>query len=108
VLMLRPLPVKEPESLVEILTRRVKDHHGNAFSWQTYQYMRDHNRTLSELMASTRDRIYVRVQGRDGEKIEGQYCTGNYFSLLGIRPARGRLIGPLDDRMGAPAGVAVV
>jgi putative ABC transport system permease protein len=106
-LMLRSLPVKEPQSLVELLTRRGKGH-GNAFSWQTYQYLRDHNRTLSELMASHRDRIYTRAQGLEGEKVEGQYCTGNYFSMLGIRPARGRLIGPEDDHMGSPARVAVV
>ena len=107
VLMLRSLPVKDPERLVELLTRRGKGH-GNAFSWQTYQYLRDHNRTLSELMASHRDRLYTRAQGLEGEKIEGQYCTGNYFSMLGIRPVLGRLIGPEDDLMGSPARVAVV
>jgi len=108
VLMLRSLPVKELESLVELLTRRVKDHHGNAFSWQTYQYFRDHNHTLSELLASNRDRLYTQVQGLEAEKIEGQYVTGNYFSMLGIQPARGRLISAEDDHMGSPARVAVV
>ncbi|SPF32234.1 conserved membrane hypothetical protein [Candidatus Sulfopaludibacter sp. SbA4] len=108
VLMLRSLPVKEPQSLVEVLTRRVKDHHGNAFSWQTYQYLRDRNRTLSELMASNRDRLYTKAEGLEAEKIEGQYVTGNYFSMLGIQAARGRLISAEDDRMGSPARVAVV
>ena len=105
--MLRSLPVKEPERLVELLTRRGKGH-GNAFSWRTYQYLRDHNRTLSEMLASHRDRLYTQAQGLEGEKIEGQYCTGNYFSMLGIQPVLGRLIEPEDDHMGSPARVAVV
>jgi predicted permease len=106
VLMLRPLPVKEPDRLVEILTHRGKGH-GNAFSWQTYQFLRDGS-NLWELAASHRNSLYTRVEGLGTEKIEGQYCTGNYFPMLGIQPALGRLIGPEDDRMGAPATVAVV
>src|SRR5437899_1099450 len=66
VLMLRSLPVKEPERLVELLTRRGKGHF-NAFSWQTYQYLRDHNSTFSEVLASHRDRLYTRVQGLEAE-----------------------------------------
>jgi predicted permease len=107
VLMLRSLPVREPEQLVEVL-RNSGDHRGNAFSWQSYQYLRDHSRTLSELMASHRDRLYMQVQGLEAEKVEGQYVTGNYFSMLGLRPALGRLIGAEDDHMGSPAAVAVV
>src|SRR5581483_4812286 len=33
--------------------------------------------------------------------------TGNFFSSLGIRPAAGRLIGPDDDRAGAPLVAAL-
>ncbi|HXA50710.1 MAG TPA: ABC transporter permease [Candidatus Acidoferrum sp.] len=106
VLMLRPLAVKEPDRLVEILTHRGKGH-GNAFSWQTYRYLRDGS-SLWELAASHRNSLYTRVEGLGTEKIEGQYCTGNYFPMLGIQPALGRLIGPEDDRMGSPATVAVV
>src|SRR5580704_5976387 len=43
---------------------------------------------------------------RSGENIpasplHAEYVTGNYFSLLGISAAAGRVIGPADDRSGA-------
>src|ERR1700737_3939924 len=50
-LMLRLLPVHDPERLVELLTRRGAEHF-NAFSWQTYTYLRDHNHVFSSLIAS--------------------------------------------------------
>ncbi|HEY2013371.1 MAG TPA: ABC transporter permease [Bryobacteraceae bacterium] len=107
VLMLRSLPVKEPGRLVELLTRRGKGRF-NAFSWQTYQHLRDRNQTFSDILASTRDRFYTQPEGLEASKIEGQYVTGNFFSMLGVRPALGRLIAPADDRMGSPTPVAVV
>jgi putative ABC transport system permease protein len=107
-LMLRSLPVKDPGSLVELLTRRGPFNHFNAFSWQTYQYLRDQNQTCVELVASTRDRYYLRIEGLEAEKVEGQYVTGNFFGALGVRPAIGRLIVPEDDHMGSAGPVAVV
>ena len=35
-------------------------------------------------------------------------AVGNFFPVLGVKPALGRLIGPQDDRMDAPAPVAVL
>src|SRR5262249_13530611 len=34
--------------------------------------------------------------------------TGNYFPMLGVRPALGRLISPADDHLGSPASIAVL
>jgi predicted permease len=41
------------------------------------------------------------------EVVSAQVVSGNYFSVLGLGPATGRLIGPGDDRPDAPA-VAVI
>src|ERR1051326_3002919 len=108
VLMLRSLPVQDPGSLVEVLTKRGAGNHFNSFSWQTYQYFRDHARTITGLTASYRDRNYTRVEGLEPAKLETQFVTGNYFSMLGVRPAIGRLIAIDDDQVGSPARVAVV
>lgn len=107
VLMLRSLPVKDPGSLVEVFTHRGKGHF-NSFSWQTYRHFRDNGHTFSDLVASYRDRLYTWVPGLDPEKVEAQLVTGNYFPMLGVRPALGRLISPEDDHMGSPAHVAVL
>ena len=39
--------------------------------------------------------------------VTGETVTGNYFELLGLRPVRGRLLAPEDDRPSAPR-VAVI
>jgi putative ABC transport system permease protein len=35
------------------------------------------------------------------EHVQGLFVSGNFFSMLGVRPALGRLLTPLDDRPGA-------
>ena len=40
---------------------------------------------------------------------DGEFVDGNYFRMLGVKPAAGRLIGPEDDRtQAASSAVAVV
>jgi len=39
--------------------------------------------------------------------LEGAFVSGNYFEVLGTRPALGRLLTPDDDRPGAPASVVL-
>jgi predicted permease len=52
--------------------------------------------------------LSVRRQGETaGRPVRGEYVTGNYFSMLGVRAFGGRMFGPDDDRAGAPP-VAVI
>jgi putative ABC transport system permease protein len=43
----------------------------------------------------------------DAERLDGQYVSGDYFRVLGVRPAIGRDFTPADDAPGAPP-VAIV
>jgi hypothetical protein len=52
--MLRMLPVHEPGRLVELLHRFPGEPHFNGFSWQSYRYFLDSNRTLSGLIGTAR------------------------------------------------------
>lgn len=113
-LMLRMLPVREPEQLVELLTRHPGEGHWNTFSWQSYEHFRDNNHVFSGLIATGQSpfsgggSLYVRGEGLEPENVNGQYVTGNFFPVLGVKPALGRLIGPADNQMGSSANVAVV
>jgi len=89
--MLRPLPVPDPGSLVEPLYLYPTDPWLNGATFDQYQFLRDHTLTLAGLAAS--------APGKDAEMVDG-----NYFALLGLKPAIGRLIGPQDEG----AGVAVL
>jgi predicted permease len=108
--MLRLLPVEQPERLVELLAKYPGQGRDNAFSWQGYEYMRDHTQVLSGLIADCPNyaHFHVRVEGSAWENVDGDLVSGNFFSTLGIKPVMGRMIVPKDDRMGASRDVAVV
>jgi predicted permease len=112
--MLRKLPVPEPQRLAELLHRFPGEPHLNGFSGRQYRYFLDRNRVFSGIIGTMRPAnpggswFRVRMAASDTQSVEGVYVTGNYFSVLGLTPALGRLIGPDDDRPGAPSPVAVV
>jgi len=107
-LMLRMLPVEHPRQLVELLFKAPGQDHFNAFSWQSYEHYREHNHVFSGLIASADTPFAVRGDGLEPEIVHGGYVTANYFSVLGVNPALGRLIGPEDGSAESPANVAVV
>ena len=109
-LMLRLLPVREPGQLVELLTRYPGDPRVNAFSWSSYGHFRDHNHVFSGLIGTSGpSRLNVRSESLEPETLTGEYVVGNFFPVLGVKPAIGRLIGPEDDPNGATGfAVAVV
>jgi predicted permease len=107
-LMLRMLPVEHPGQLVELLFKAPGQDHFNAFSWQSYQHYREHNHVFSGLIASSDTPFAVHGDGLEPEILHGGYVTPNYFSVLGVNPALGRLIGPEDGSVESSANVAVV
>ena len=112
--MLRQLPVAHPEQLVELLHRFPGEPRLNGFSWRAYRLFVDHNHVFSELIGTVPSpnprgsSFNVQLGASGPEIVNGVYVTGGYFPVLGVRAALGRLIGPDDDRAGAPAPVAVV
>ena len=75
------------------------------FSYPLYEYLRDHTPEYEQLAASQTNRpdLSVRRQGGNAaETFSGELVSGNYFSVLQLRAAAGRLISPEDDRPGAP------
>ena len=108
-LMLRSLPVRNPRQLVELLNTYPGDPRLNNYSFDAYQYMRDHNQVFSDLIACSASRLSMRGEGLAATAADGEFVDGNYFPMLGVKPAAGRLIGPDDDRPPAvSSAVAVV
>lgn len=108
-LMLRPLPVREPSQLVELLSVFPGDPRLNSFEWKYYERFRDQNQVFSGLTGISPASFRVSFDGRDAEALEGGYVAGNFFSMLGIEAEIGRLISPVNDRLGsAEIAVAVV
>ncbi len=110
--LIRTLPVNHPEQLVRLRYTGESPGHTNNyggddqdfFSYPMYRDLRDKNSVFSGLMAN--DEKYVGVQWNDrSEFAEAELISGNYFEVLGLQPALGRLLLPSDD---VPNGSPVV
>jgi predicted permease len=102
-LMLRPAAVQQPHQLVGLYrTVRGETSH-NRFS---YPYFREFGEralpqgAYSGLVAYLFTPLHA-ATGVETLRLHGKLATGNYFAVLGIRPAVGRLFGPEDDQPGA-------
>lgn len=102
--LIRSLPVSHPEQLVRLRYSSESPGHTNAFggddqdffSFPMYRDLRDKNGVFSGLIAN--DEKYVGVQWNNrSEIIEAELVSGNYFQVLGLNPALGRLLLPSDD-----------
>ena len=109
-LMLRMLPVQDPEELVELMQKYPGEPHGNGFwSRDSFEHIRDNNHVFSGVIASSGPaRLSVRGESLEAETVNGEYAAGEFFAILGIQPTIGRLIGPEDVRTGGAGSTAVV
>lgn len=55
------------------------------------------------------DPMPLSLDARGGvDRVFGLVVSGNYFSVLGVRPSRGRVFGPAEDGVEGPHRVAVI
>jgi len=98
-LILELLPVKHPEELV-LLTAQGR-HYGsntgrNAISYPMYQDFRDKNRVFSGMFCKYGTTLSLSFEGRT-ELVSGELVSGNYFPVLGVGAAVGRVFNASDD-----------
>jgi predicted permease len=104
----RPMPVDHPEALVSIGSgpdRHVELPHGVSF--RDLQDYRQETTAFVDLLGYAVEVAGLTV-GTTTERITMYSVTDNYFTLLGVRPALGRLIGPNEGRARGDAPVIVL
>ncbi len=88
-LVLRPLPVDHPEQLRVLENNQF--HLGQSFP--DYRDLRDQNQVFSGLLGSRV--VQLELDSHEGAaRTWGYLATGNYFDVLGVRPALGRFFHP--------------
>jgi predicted permease len=105
--MFRPLPVDRPDELMSISTR---DRHAavpHGLSFPDLQDYRTQSAVFTDLLGYT-PRAAALDAGRGAERVTLAMVTDNYFSLLGVQPAFGRLIQPNEGRARGDAPVLVL
>lgn len=106
-LLRQPPALHEPDRLVQIGRS-----YENAPRWDNWSNpsLREIERatvgTVFEGVAGLAGRQFVIGQGVDAESVVGEYVTGNYFEVLGVRAALGRVLERSDDV--TPGGHPVV
>jgi putative ABC transport system permease protein len=102
--LLRMLPVQNPKELVRFqwsgaFSGSVSSFGGaqfDYFSYPMYKDLRDRNSAFSGVAAGVK--ASVGVSWRDqAENEDAELVTGNYFDMLGLKPAAGRLFNQSDD-----------
>jgi putative ABC transport system permease protein len=103
---LRPLPYDRDNRVVRIWeTQASLDIDGFSVSLPNYVSWRERSQTM-DLAAWMASSVTLPSAG-DPVRVDARQTSFNYFSVLGVKPAQGRLFEPSDDVAGA-AGVAVI
>ena len=98
--LLTALPYREPGRLV-MLWETTKDLPQIMVSYPDYLDWRTRARTFEDIaIYNGFDNFNLTGRGEPA-RVRGALASGNLFTLLGVRPQVGRLIGPADDRPGA-------
>ncbi len=107
--LLRPLPVEDPERLVAVLGTDARNSTAQLqflpMSYLNYQDLRDKNEVLTGMAAFTQAGVNLSGAGNP-EQLNAALVSGNYFDVLGVRAALGNTF----DREQAkkPGGYPVV
>ncbi len=97
-----------PNEIVQLFSQNRKDPQAyRGFSYPTYRDIREQNTVFSGLLAHTMAMVGIGEKG-DTRRAFAGVVSANYFSVLGIEPARGRAFLPEEETPGRGAEVAIV
>ena len=100
-LLLRPLAVTDPYNLYVLASIHDDNPEMHGVSWLDYLDYRSHSDVFSDLAACSIAFVGLSADGR-ADRIAVANVSGNYFSMLGVTPAYGRLILPNEgEKFGA-------
>jgi ABC-type antimicrobial peptide transport system permease subunit len=120
--LMRPLPVKQPEQLVRLVQYFSPRFPPNSnFAYAYYQALRAHAGTLQYVFGDTGEGHFRLTEPGPAAEVTVHAVTPEFFAALGVKPLRGRVLMPDDVAAavlsyrfwrahfsGDPAGKAVV
>ena len=103
-LLLRTLPVRDPQQLVQFRfsgsdSGRADSYGGDPgtyFSYPMYRDMQARNSVFSDVLSTDSTQVGLQWHNQP-DLVATELVSGNYFQMLGVRPALGRLFVPSDD-----------
>ncbi len=116
-MLLRPLPVKDPEQLVDLGSPGPKpgsqscNQAGDCdvvFSYPMFKDLEQGQKVFTGIAAHRVFGANLALRGQTPLSGEGMLVSGSYFPVLGLGPALGRLLAPVDDQAIGAGFVAVL
>jgi predicted permease len=108
-LVLRPLRgATDPAQLVRLERKRLDGSEGISASYPFFEYLRDRSHTLDGVAVWGHLPLTLTVSHDEGIAVYGSLVSGNFFSVLGVRPLLGRFFAPDEDRAELARPVIVV
>jgi predicted permease len=104
-LLIRRLPVKQPEQLALLTTTTPLDYRAN-YSFRTFDELRTHAAGFDGVVAFSNccATSQLTVGGRT-ESVDHRYVSGNFFSVLGVQSVLGRVFVDADENLAGADGV---
>ena len=100
-LMLKALPIHEPERLVNIIQqpRAPQSQPNISFTYPQWEYLRNTQKFFGGLLATSNSQFNVNTAG-EMRRINGMWVDGDFFDVLGVTTQIGRTITTEDDQRG--------
>jgi putative ABC transport system permease protein len=94
-LLLKPLPVRDAAGLYVLAVQHEGNEDPHNVSWLDYLDYRDKSGAFAELAAYNIGFVGMSADNR-AERVTVSHVSSNYFSMLGVPPALGRVLQPGD------------
>jgi putative ABC transport system permease protein len=99
-LLIKPLPVPNPNQLATLALRQSNGPLLPGFSWPEFKEIRAHSQgSFSQVFAHALGLDGFAVEGQQPQRILTSYVSGNFFEGLGLKPAAGRLLLPSEGEV---------
>jgi predicted permease len=98
-LLLRPLPVPRSDRLVSLYTSDFSGPAQGSTSYPDYVDFRDHARDVFAGLAAYSMDLMNLSDSAASDRVQGHAVTENYFAVVGVGVARGRVFGPGDENV---------
>jgi predicted permease len=109
---LTPLPVERPSDLVAVYTSDQANIGGlgnlSPLSYPNLKDLRDRNEYLVGMAGYSFPTPVSVITANAPQQAFAELVTGNYFSVLGVKAARGRVFGPDEDTKPGDAPIVVL
>ena len=105
-ILLRPLPLEHPDRLIYVSDASARTGGFMSAAWPNYLDWRARARSV-EMLAASREEPQTLTGRERPRRVRARRITGNFFRVVGVRPALGRDFSDDDDRPGAACVTAL-